>query len=389
MRRTYFAACTRGVQAALVGELEQLGAIDTHIDAGGVHFSGDLELGYKTCLWLRTATRVHERIGSGATPHPKKLYNVASSINWANYLGPDQTFAIYATTVRSQIRHSQYASQVVKDAIVDQFRKRTGQRPNVDTNQPDLPIKLVIKNDYAILTRDFAGESLHKRGYRPVQVKSPLNEAIAAAILLLSDWDRRSPLVDPMCGSATLLIEAAYLAADHAPGLKRRFAFEGWKDFDKPTWDRLVDDALHRAKAGLKQIPPLMGADRHEGAVAIAQKSIARAGLHNVIQVTKTDIADFVPAHPPTCVVVNPPFGERIGEGDDLTNSWRALGAFLKAHCRNADAYVLCGTPELTRNLRLKASQRWPIQNGPLSCKLLKYHLLPPLPPKTEPEADS
>ena len=247
----------------------------------------------------------------------------------------------------------------------------------------------MLKNDYAILTRDFAGDSLHKRGYRPVQVKSPLNEAIAAAVLLLSSWDRRSPLVDPMCGSATLLIEAAFLAADRAPGLKRRFAFEGWQDFNKPIWDRLVDDALRRAKAGIPLIPPLMGADRHESAVAIAEKSIARAGLHKVIQVTKTDIADFVPAHPPACVVVNPPYGERVGEGEDLTDSWRALGAFLKAHCRNSDAYVLCGNPELTRNLRLKASQRWPIHNGPISCKLLKYHLLPPLPVQPDTKTES
>jgi len=389
MRRTYFASCTRGVQETLAAELSGLGATDVHVDAGGVHFTGPLELGYAACLWLRTATRVHERIGSGLAPHPKKLYNVASAIDWSKYLRVDQTFAIFATVVRSQVRHSQYASQVVKDAIADQFRKKTGQRPNVDTDQPDLPIKLVLKNDYAILTRDFAGDSLHKRGYRPLQVKSPLNEAIAAAIVLMSNWDRQSPLVDPMCGSATLLIEAAFLAADRAPGLKRQFAFEGWTDFDKPAWDRLVDAALHRAKSGLPKIPPLLGADRHPGAVAIAQKAIARAGLHNVIQVSHTDIADFIPANQPSCVLVNPPYGERVGEGDDLTESWRALGAFLKAHCRNSDAYILCGNPDLTRNLRLKASQRWPIQNGPISCKLLKYHLLPPKKKAESPPAES
>jgi 23S rRNA G2445 N2-methylase RlmL len=378
MRRTYFASCTRGIQEPLAKELADLGAIDVHIDAGGVHFSGPLSLGYAACLWLRTATRVHERIGAGPAPHPKKLYNVAAAIDWSKYLRIDQTFAIFGTVVRSQIRHSQYASQVVKDAIVDQFRKKTGKRPSVDTDQPTLPIKLIIKNDYAILTRDFAGDSLHKRGYRPLQVKSPLNESIAAAMLLLSSWDRQSPLIDPMCGSATLLIEAAFLAADRAPGLKRRFAFENWIDFDKPTWDRLVDEALQRAKAGLDNIPPLIGNDRHQGAVAIADKSIARAGLHNVIKVSKTDIADFIPVHQPGCVMVNPPYGERMGEGDDLIESWRALGAFLKAHCRNAKAYILCGNPELTYNLRLKASQRWPIQNGPISCKLLEYPLFPP-----------
>jgi 23S rRNA G2445 N2-methylase RlmL len=380
MKKLFFASCTRGVEEVLSQELEAFGANDIHIDAGGVYFSGNLELAYRACLWLRTATRVHERIVTGRVSHPKQLYALVSSIDWSRYLTLEQTFAVFATTTRSEMNHSQYISQVVKDSIVDQFRKRRGRRPSIDKESPDLPIKVVIKNDYAILTRDFAGDSLHKRGYRPVQVKSPLNEAIAASIILRSEWDGKSPLVDPMCGSATLLIESAFIAGDRAPGLKRRFAFESWKDFDKTIWERLYNEALARAKVGLANLPPIFGADRHEGAIAIAEKSIARAGLHEMIEVTCSPITDYQPPQTPSYVVANPPYGERVGEGDDLIDSWKDLGLFLKEHCRESTAFILCGNAELTRNLRLKAAQRWPIQNGPISCKLLKYKLLPRLP---------
>jgi putative N6-adenine-specific DNA methylase len=265
---------------------------------------------------------------------------------------------------------------VVKDAICDQFRDRTGKRPDVARDRPDLPIKLVLQGEDAILYRELGGEPLHKRGYREIQHKSPLNEATAAGLLLLTDWDRRSPVCDPMCGSATFLVEAAWLATDRAPGLGRSFAFERWRDVDLDAWRQIYDDADARAAAGAGRLPRLCGNDRHPGAISIAQKAIAAAGLGGAIQLGQTDARAYAPPFPPTLVVTNPPYGERLeAPPEELADSWRALGSFLHERCRGSSAFVLCGNPELTRQLGLRASNKHPVRNGPIECRWLHYRV--------------
>jgi 23S rRNA G2445 N2-methylase RlmL len=370
----YFAACTLGLEPALCGELDALGAQGVRPARGGAHFEGDLVLGYAANLWLRSAIRVQHVVGEGRARTERQLYDLVRRTDWSRFVHVDGTLAVDAAVKDSFLTHSGFAAQLVKDAIVDQFRQRTGRRPDVDTRRPDLPIKLLLRRDEVTLYRDLSGDSLHKRGYRPIQVKSPLNEATAAGLLLLSEWDRRSALLDPMCGSGTLVIEAALLSGDRAPGRRREFAFQRWPDFEARAWRALLDEADERARVGAASIPPIEGADRHEGALGLARLSARSAGVDSVVRFTHAAVAELVPAVPPRVVVTNPPYGERLGEGDDLEASWRDLGDLLR-RCPGASAFVLSGDPALTRFLRLRASRKWPFRNGPIDCRFVRYDI--------------
>ncbi len=376
----YYAACTLGLEQVLHDELRALGLAeqDVRVRRGGCDFRGDAATGYRACLWLRSAVRVQHELGRDRVRDRDQLYRLASEIDWSRCITPLQTLAVDASVRDSFANDTRFPALVVKDAVCDQFRDRTGKRPDVDRERPDLPIKLVLQGDDAIIYRDLGGEPLHKRGYREIQHKSPLNEAIAAGLLLLTDWDRRSPLCDPMCGSATFLVEAAFLATDRAPGLARSFAFERFVDADLGAWRTIYDDAERRAAVGADRCPQLMGNDRHPGAVAIAQQAIANAGLQGRIQLDQKAAQDYAPPATPTCVVVNPPYGERLDDAPEaLAADWRELGHFLHERAPGGVAYVLSGNPELTRNLGLRANRKWPVRNGPIECRWLRYELDP------------
>lgn len=374
----YYAACTLGLEEVLERELAALGANELARRRGGVEFLGDQALGYRCCLWLRSATRVQEELLRRPVHDPRELYAAVAELDWSTLMRVQQTLAVDASVRDSGITHSQYAALVVKDAIVDQWKNKVGTRPNVDVDAPDLPIKLSLRQDEMRLYRELSGESLHKRGYREIQVKSPLNEATAAGLLLLAGYDGSGVLVDPMCGSGTFLIEAALIALDRAPGLKRRFAFENWPDLDRAAWSGLRADARARCKSVIEG--KLVGADRHPGALELARLSAENAGVSEHIRLFRATAGEFVPPDPPTFVIVNPPYGERLGEGDDLTASWRELGKFLHERCAGAEAFVLSGSPELTRNLGLRSAQRWPVMNGPIECRLVRYEVRPVAP---------
>jgi putative N6-adenine-specific DNA methylase len=370
---SYFAPCTLGLEEALASELDALGAQQVESRPGGASFRGDRRLGYAANLWLRSAIRVQEELLAAPAAGRDALYEAVGQLDWRRYLGVEQTLAIDASVRDSAITHSGFAALTAKDAIVDQFRAALGRRPSVDTTRPDLPLKLVLVRDRLTLYRNLSGTSLHKRGWRPVQVKSPLNEATAAGILILSGWDRASPIADPMCGSGTFLIEAAGLASDRAPGLQRTFAFQLWPDFDAALWSDLRAEAVARARRTLPFV--LEGADRHAGAVGIAQQSAEAAGVAGLLRLRVAGAAEWQPSHTPAAVFCNPPWGERLGEGEDLAQSWRDLGLFLHERCAGARAFVLCGNPELTRHLGLRAGRRWPVMNGPIECRLLEYEV--------------
>lgn len=369
----YFAPCTLGLEQSLCTEIEALGAEWAEPMRGGVTFGGDQRLGYAANLWLRTAIRVQEKMSQGRVRNEDELYSFVQEIDWSRYMGNDHTLAIDASVRDSGITHSQYAALKVKDAIVDQFRDRTGKRPNVDTSAPDVPIKLVLINNKATLYRNMSGDSLHKRGWRPIQVKSPLNEALAAGLLMLSGWDRESVLVDPMCGSGTLLIEAAHLATDRAPGLMRVFAFELWPDHDEALWAELRGEAEARVR---KTLPfTIEGNDLHRGAIGLARHAADAAGVEHLVRFSIGDARDFQPKDAPAHVVSNPPYGQRLGTEDEVRESWTSLGNFLHNHCRGATANVLCGNPALPRLLGLKASRKTPVMNGPIDCRWLRYEI--------------
>ena len=370
----YFAACTLGLEPVLQDELRGLGAGQLRVRRGGIEFEGDRALGYACCLWLRSAVRVQEELARGPTRDRDELYRLVHDVDWSRSITPLQTLAVDASVRDSFTTDTRFPALVVKDAVCDQFRDRAGRRPDVDREQPDLPIKLVLQQDTAILYRDLGGEPLHKRGYREIAHKSPLNEAIAAGLLQLSGWDRRAPLCDPMCGSATFLIEAAWLATDRAPGLARGFAFERFADADLTVWSALFDDAERRALDGAGRCPPLAGNDRHPGACALARQAIAKSGLDGAIALACGDVRDFAPVPAPQVVVTNPPYGERLdGDPAVLAADWRALAAFLHSRCAGATACVLSGNAELTRHLGLRADRKWTVRNGPIECRWLRY----------------
>ena len=382
----YYAPCALGLEPLLAEEVKGIGGHSLRVEKGGVAFSSRKPRGMALCLGSGVARRVWAELWRGRVRGADDLYRLAQQVDWSKQIRTDQTLAVHASLRTPHLNHSGFAAQKVKDAVVDQLRSATGERPSVDTDDPDLPLKLVIRGEYATLARDLAGDSLHKRGWRPIQVKSPMNEALAAGLLQLAQWDCRSALVDPMCGSGTLLIEAAHLAGDRAPGLERSFAFERWLAFDHRSWARLKKEAMARWEAGREAIPHLQGNDRHAGAIEIATAAARRAGVLEHISFSVCDIAEFVPAPAAEMVVCNPPFGVRIGEGDDLDRSWRELGRFLKSRCRGATAWVLSGDPELTKGLRLKTSRRIPVRSGALDCRWLRYEIRAGTPGDREPK---
>lgn len=371
----FYATCTLGLEEVLVDELHGVEAAGIRARRGGAEFEGDLATGYRACLWLRSATRVQEELVRGRVRDRDDLYALAESVDWSLFISPRNTLAVDGAVRDSFANDTRYPSLVVKDAVCDQFVRFEGARPDVDRDQPDLPLKLVLQRDQAILYRDLGGAPLHKRGYREVQHKSPLNEALAAGLVLLSDWDGETALVDPMCGSATFLIEAAFLAMDRAPGLGRAFAFERWRDTDQEAWQKVYDEAEARAARRQDMCPKLAGNDQHAGAIGIAKRALQQAKLTDRVQLDHTDAREWQPPFQPEWVLTNPPYGERLQSDDDsLYDSWRSLGNFLH-RCDGAVAHVLCGEPALTRHLGLRTSRKSPVYNGPIECRWLRYEI--------------
>lgn len=372
--REYYVVCTLGLEAVVVRELEELGALDIRPGRGGITCFGDRRLGYAMNLWLRAAIRVQDLVLRGHASSPPELYRCVRDVDWSELLSPAHTLAIDATVMSTWMTHSNYAGQIVKDAIVDQLRERHGSRPDVDRELPDVPLKLVLRETEVILYRNLSGASLHKRGWRPVQVKSPLNEATAAGLLLATEWDRRSTLLDPMCGSGTFLIEAAHLAMGRPPGIARRFPFERWPDFDATAWSELRAQARQATRS--EPAVELIGIDRHPGAIAIAKASAHAAGVGAFVRFEQASVGESRLPQAPGLVVVNPPYGERLGNDEtDLYDSWRQLARFLHEECAGAVAWVLSGNPELTRLLRLRTSRKMPVRNGPIDCRWLRYEI--------------
>lgn len=357
-----------GLESALVGELERLGARKIKARKGGVVCQGDLVFGYRACLWLRSAVRVQEVLAEFEAKDEQSFYDSIRQLPWEQWMRSDQTMAVDASVRDSAVTHSGFAALKAKDAICDRMRDATGSRPDVDRKTPMLPVHLRWVKNQVTIARDLAGQSLHKRGWRQVQVKSPLNEALAAGLLLLAGYDGTGILLDPMCGSGTFLVEAAFIASDRAPGLDRRFAFTSWPDFEKTAWRELVGEALDRVKSDVDA--QFVGIDRHEGSLSIAARSIQEAEMGHLIRLGKGDVGEWRPRTIPDWIFTNPPWGERLTEGVD--ESWEALGGLLHA-CAGARAHVLCGAPELTRHLGLKSDQKWPVRAGPVEAMMLRY----------------
>ncbi len=374
----YLTATTQfGLEEVLAAELSQLGATIDHVGSRAVEFSGDKKLLYNTILWSRTAMRLLRPFADFYAPDERALYDEVYHLDWSRYIAPGQTFAITAVVNKSSFEHSLYVAQLTKDAIVDQFRERTGQRPSIDTRNPDIRIHLRMLENEVILSLDAAGDSLHRRGYRQGTNEAPLNEVLAAGLILLSGWDKKSPLIDPMCGSATILTEAGLLAQRIAPGLfhQGKFGFENWPDFDAALWQQLRQEA----KAQRIEEPQayLAGSDLDPRVLDQAAANIEAAGLDECIRLSVRDVRDAQPpqGQAPGLVITNPPYGERIGEEAEMAALYKTIGDALKTNFQGYEAFVFTGNLAAAKAIGLKVSRRIPLFNGPIDCRLLKYEL--------------
>lgn len=366
-----------GLEEVLADELRALGAKIEKMGQRAVEFTGNTQLMYEAVLWCRTAMRILKPFADFYAPDEKSLYREVSRIDWSKYIGPDQTFAITAVVNKSNLEHSLYVAQLTKDAIVDQFRNRTGTRPNVDVRNADIRLHLHMLENEVVLSLDASGESLHRRGYRQQTNAAPLNEVLAAGLLLLTGWNGKKPLIDPMCGSGTLLTEAALIAQRIAPGLyhQGKFGFENWPDFDKALWESVQMDARQMRLEEPQAY--IAGSDLSAEFVELARENVAAADLEDYIRLSVRDVKDAkAPAkEEPGIVIMNPPYGERIGEEEEMEALYKTIGDTLKTSFQGYDAYIFTGNLQAAKRVGLKASRRIPLFNGPIDCRLLKYEL--------------
>jgi 23S rRNA (guanine2445-N2)-methyltransferase / 23S rRNA (guanine2069-N7)-methyltransferase len=381
----WFAACPKGMEGLLAAELSSLGAERTRETVAGVYFEGALALGYRACLWSRLANRILRPIASLDATDADTLYRELKSIDWGQLFSARKTLAIHFSGQNQQIRNTQFGAQRSKDAVVDWFVENGGRRPEVDRRNPDVLLNLRLVNDRAQLSLDFSGGSLHQRGYRQRAGAAPLKENLAAAILLRADWpgiaSRGGALIDPMCGSGTLLLEGAMMAADIAPALgRRRFGFEHLREHNEPQWQAILADARGRAERGrARELPEIRGYDADPGVIRRAQENIARADLERAVRVSCKPLAGLTrPTHRPLpfgLLVCNPPYGERLGEKDSLVYLYRELGEVMLREFGGWEAAVFTSDLDLGRATGLRSHKRYALWNGAIASNLLLFDL--------------
>jgi 23S rRNA (guanine2069-N7)-methyltransferase / 23S rRNA (guanine2445-N2)-methyltransferase len=381
----WFAACPKGMESLLAHELETLGAPATRETVAGVYFDGPESIGYRACLWSRLANRILKPIATVEATDGDVLYRELQRIDWAGLFSARQTFAINFSGENRAIRNTQYGAQRSKDAIVDWFVDHGGQRPSVERRNPDIRLNLRLSKSRVVVSVDYSGGSLHQRGYRQRAGEAPLKENLAAAILLRADWPgmaaRGGALIDPMCGSATLLLEGAMMAADIAPGLLRqRFGFEKLASHNRTQWQAILSDARARAERGrAAQLPEIRGYDADPRVIRRAEENIARCGLEKVVRVSVKPLAELKkPTHKPLplgLLACNPPYGERLGEKESLAYLYRQLGETMVAEFPDWEAAVFTSELDLGRAIGLRSHKRYTLFNGPLETHLLLFHL--------------
>ncbi|KGA24386.1 23S rRNA methyltransferase [Pectobacterium brasiliense] len=375
-----FASTARGLEELLKSELESLGAQSCAVVQGGVHFEGDNRLLYQSLLWSRLASRILLPLNEFKVHSDLDLYLGVQAIDWSTIFSIDKTFAVHFTGTNEDIRNSQYGALKVKDAIVDSFTRKTGQRPDVAKQQPDIRINVFLQRDMASVSLDLSGDGLHQRGYRDLAGLAPLKENLAAAIVLRSGWKSGTPLVDPMCGSGTLLIEAAMIASDRAPGLHRtHWGFNAWLKHDAELWREVTAEAQQRARQGLQATTSrFFGSDNDRRVIEIAKANARRAGVAELISFDVRDAAQLknpLPEGPKGTVVSNPPYGERLESEPALIALHNMLGRKMKSDFGGWQLSLFSASPELLSCLQLRAERQFKAKNGPLDCVQKNYQL--------------
>ena len=375
----FFASTPKGIETLLADELRELDVKGVKETRSGVFFEDSLATAYKVCLWSRVANRVFLPIANFPANSPEELYEGTLEIDWPSHLGCDSTIAVDVNVTNSSITHSHYAELKIKDAIVDYFQILEGNRPSVQLDRPDIRVNAYINRNTVQISLDLSGESLHMRGYRNLPGAAPLKENLAAAILMRAKWpqiaSQGGSFVDFMCGSGTLPIEAALIACDIAPGLLRtHYGFHGWKQHQPDIWEELIGQAEMRKQNGLSRSANILGFDHHKESVSRAQGHVANAGLESVVTIEFQDVykvrRDFSKSG---LAVVNPPYGKRLGQTDELNDLYQTIGAVLKNNFVNWQACVFTDNLDLGKQIGIRANKIHTLFNGALECKLLHF----------------
>ena len=373
-KQRFFAPCPRGLEAVLAGEMAELGAADIVAAEGGVGFSGQMVLAYAANLHSRIASRVLLQVGSGRYRSEEDVYRGVNALDWPQLFDGTLTIRVNVAAVRSPLNSLDFITLRIKDAVCDKFRTQTGVRPSVDTAQPDVRIHAFLEAERFTLYLDTSGEPLFKRGARQMTGEAPLRENLAAGILKLSGWTPDLPLLDPMCGSGTFLIEALQIAHGIAPGAKRDFAFEKLRGFDAAGWDRIK--ALTDAQPAPNPSPAIFGSDLYGEALKLARVNLAAAGFADAATLKQANMLETSAPGAEGVLVANPPYGVRLGEQDELAGFYPQMGDVLKKKFAGWRAYVFTADMRLPKLIGLSPSKRTPLYNGALECRLYEFKMV-------------
>lgn len=360
-----------GLEPVLAQELTELGANNVQTGRRMVSFTGDKEMMYRANFQLHTAIKILKPIKHFKATTADEVYDEIKKIDWGRYIDLKKSFAVDSVVFSDEFRHSKFVSYKVKDAIVDQFREKTGQRPNISVSNPDIRLNMHIAEYNCTLSLDSSGESLHRRGYRQEAIEAPLNEVLAAGMILMTGWRGETDFIDPMCGSGTLPVEAALIARNIAPGVFRKeYAFEKWPDFDKELFDKIYNDETNEREFEHH----IYGYDTDISAVMKARMNVKAAGMLKDITIEQADFKNFKQPEEKAIMVTNPPYGERIST-PDLLGTYRMIGETLKHQFKDNDAWVLSYREECFEQIGLKPSIKIPLYNGSLECEFRKYQI--------------
>jgi putative N6-adenine-specific DNA methylase len=371
----YFAPCPRGLESALAAELEQLGAAEIIAADGGVAFAGALDLAYRANLESRFASRVLWRVGAADYASERDIYDAAYALDWPRWFRADRTLRVDVAATRSPLKSLEFATLRIKDAVCDRHRAAGGARPSVSKERPDVRVHAYLTAERATFYLDTSGEALFKRGYRREAAEAPLRENLAAGLLRLAGWTPDVAFLDPMCGSGTIAIEAALIALDFAPGLKRTFGFQKLAWYDGPTWQRIKQAAQRRIRPATTAVA-IHASDSDAAAVARCRANVAAAGVSAAIVIERSDALSRAAPGRSGVIVSNPPYGVRVTDAERLAAFYPRLGDALKQRFAGWTAYLLSGDAQLPKLIGLKASRRTPLWNGALECRLYEYRLV-------------
>ena len=374
MKKNYFASCPRGLEALLSEELKVLGIVEIKIVDGGVKFESSIELLYRANLTSRIATRILCRVANGGYKTEDDLYNAALNVEWSNLFDVSNGIKVSTTGVKCPLKSLDFMTLRIKDAVCDQFRSQLNARPNVEIRDPDIRIHLYLEADYFDLYIDTSGQPLYQRGFRKSSVEAPIRENLAAGIITLSGWKPGEALLDPMCGSGTFLIEAAMIALNQAPGLKRNFGFERWSNFDSILFKKIKSEYQSQIKPSV--FSNIYGSDIDLRAIRVSKGNLAEAGLAGAVELSCKGFEDIVAPVKEGVLVTNPPYGVRLGEDEGLANAYPIWASTMKKKLTGWRTYFLTSDLRMPKLMRLSPTKKTPLYNGALDCRLFEIKMV-------------